>query len=231
VTPCYQQILGVKFFNGDVEEAIAFMSRQGGFLVAPSGTCFSRLRHDTAYRRAMMNADVAIPDSGAMVLLWRILRGRKIARISGLKYLQRLVRPRIAVKVTRRAAKPGNSMAKLGYADETMPIAFLLVGQQRSDKGSLFRQEMFCSKIVRVAARAFFMAAHGQYGSADCKCAGRFRARCPHAAEGRQRLLFFSQAETRQAECCARCPVPRFLSNKNLSFALRRFSCAIRRAE
>ena len=67
------------------------MFQHGGLLVAPSGTCFSRLRHDTAYRKAVINADVAIPDSGAMVLLWRILRGRKITRISGWKYLQRLV--------------------------------------------------------------------------------------------------------------------------------------------
>src|SRR5260370_30340669 len=69
VTPRYQQILGVKFFNGDVEEAIAFISRQGGFLVAPSGTCFSRLRHDPAYRDAVTHADLVIADSGAMVLL------------------------------------------------------------------------------------------------------------------------------------------------------------------
>jgi N-acetylglucosaminyldiphosphoundecaprenol N-acetyl-beta-D-mannosaminyltransferase len=86
-----QQILGIKFFNGDVDEAIAFMCEHGGFLIAPSGTCFSRLRHDAAYRKAVINADVAIPDSGAMVLLWRILRGKKITRISGLKYLQRLI--------------------------------------------------------------------------------------------------------------------------------------------
>ena len=86
-----QQILGIRFFNGDVEEAVALMCEQGGFLVAPSGTCFSRLRHDTAYRQAVTRADLAIPDSGAMVLLWRILRGRKITRISGLKYLQRLL--------------------------------------------------------------------------------------------------------------------------------------------
>ena len=65
--------------------------QHGGFLVAPSGTCFARLRRDVAYREAMTHADLAIPDSGAMVLLWRILRGRKIRRISGLKYLQRLV--------------------------------------------------------------------------------------------------------------------------------------------
>ena len=86
-----RQILGISFFDGGVDEAVAFMSCNGGFLVAPSGTCFSRLRHDTAYREAVTRADLAIPDSGAMVLLWRILRGQKIARISGLKYLQRLL--------------------------------------------------------------------------------------------------------------------------------------------
>ena len=91
MTPPYQQILGISFFNGDVDEAVAFIREHGGFLVAPSGTCFSRLRHDTAYREAITRADLAIPDSGAMVLLWGILRGKKIARISGLKYLQRLL--------------------------------------------------------------------------------------------------------------------------------------------
>ena len=41
-----RQILGIRFFNGDVDEAVAFMLRHGGFLVAPSGTCFTRLRED-----------------------------------------------------------------------------------------------------------------------------------------------------------------------------------------
>jgi len=88
--PVTQQILGLRFFDGDVDEAIEFMFRQGGFVVAPSGTCFARLRRDPAYREAMTQADLSLPDSGAMVLLWRILRGRKIERISGLKYLQNL---------------------------------------------------------------------------------------------------------------------------------------------
>jgi len=88
--PATQQILGLRFFDGDVNEAIEFMFRHGGFLVAPSGTCFARLLRDAAYREAMTHADLAIPDSGAMVLLWRILRGGKVRRISGLKYLQHL---------------------------------------------------------------------------------------------------------------------------------------------
>jgi UDP-N-acetyl-D-mannosaminuronic acid transferase (WecB/TagA/CpsF family) len=86
-----QQILGVRFFNGDADEAIAFMQRQGGYVVAPSGTCFARLREDETYRRAILSADLAIADSGLMVLTWRFFRGEKIQRISGLKYLKRLL--------------------------------------------------------------------------------------------------------------------------------------------
>jgi exopolysaccharide biosynthesis WecB/TagA/CpsF family protein len=82
-----EQILGIKFFNGEVDEAVELMSDRGGFLVAPSGTCFTRLSRDESYRTAMINADVAIPDSGAMVLLWKLLRGETMNRISGWKYL------------------------------------------------------------------------------------------------------------------------------------------------
>jgi len=87
-----RQILGIRFFNGDVDEALASMDRQGGFLIAPSGSCFARLREDEVYRRAVIAADLAIADSGLMVLLWRLLRREKIGRISGLKYLKRLLR-------------------------------------------------------------------------------------------------------------------------------------------
>jgi exopolysaccharide biosynthesis WecB/TagA/CpsF family protein len=85
------QILGIKFFNGDADEAVASMFQRGGFLVAPSGTCFARLREDERYRRAMLAADLAIADSGLMVVLWRLLRRENVQRISGLKYLKHLL--------------------------------------------------------------------------------------------------------------------------------------------
>ena len=85
------QILGIRFFNGDVEEAIGTQLRHGGFLIAPSGTCFARLRRDEMYRRAVIGADLAIADSGLMVLMWRLLRGERITRISGLKYVKHLL--------------------------------------------------------------------------------------------------------------------------------------------
>ena len=86
-----QQILGIRFFDGSVAEAVAQAIGSGGLVVAPSGTCFTRLQRDEIYRRAITSADLALPDSGFMVLLWRLLRGRRIGRISGLAYLKRLL--------------------------------------------------------------------------------------------------------------------------------------------
>jgi exopolysaccharide biosynthesis WecB/TagA/CpsF family protein len=85
------QILGIRFFNGNVDEAVGLMFERGGFLVAPSGTCFARLREDEMYRRAMVAADLAIADSGLMVLSWRLLQRETVHRISGLKYLKHLL--------------------------------------------------------------------------------------------------------------------------------------------
>jgi exopolysaccharide biosynthesis WecB/TagA/CpsF family protein len=85
------QILGIGFFNGDVDEAAASMFQRGGFLVAPSGTCFARLREDEKYRRAILAADLAIADSGLMVVVWRLLQRENVQRISGLKYLKHLL--------------------------------------------------------------------------------------------------------------------------------------------
>src|SRR5947207_9213901 len=85
------QILGIQFFNGDVDEAVALVSQHGGLLVAPSGTCFARLREDETYRRALLAADLAIADSGLMVMLWCLLRRENVQRISGLKYLKHLL--------------------------------------------------------------------------------------------------------------------------------------------
>jgi exopolysaccharide biosynthesis WecB/TagA/CpsF family protein len=95
------QILGIRFFNGDVEEAIKSLTHRGGFLIAPSGTCFARLRNDERYRQAVLSADLALADSGLVVLLWRLLEREKVERISGLKYLKRLLR-RLEAKGTEK---------------------------------------------------------------------------------------------------------------------------------
>ena len=87
-----QQILGIRFFDGKVEEAVDRALENRGLVVAPSGTCFERLTKDDIYRTAITQAELVLPDSGFMVLLWRLFSGRRMARISGLSYLQELLR-------------------------------------------------------------------------------------------------------------------------------------------
>ena len=85
------QILGIRFFDGDVAEAVTLISRNGGVMVVPAAPALVRLQHDVIYRDAITRADAAIPDSGLMVLVWTVVGRRKIRRISGLAYLQRLI--------------------------------------------------------------------------------------------------------------------------------------------
>ena len=83
--------MGVRFFNGTVEEAVDSLSSSGGLLVVPAAPALVKLSEDEEYRRALVSADMVIADSGAMVLLWKIFTGRSVERISGLKFLKRLV--------------------------------------------------------------------------------------------------------------------------------------------
>jgi len=87
-----QQILGLPFFDGTVAGAVDRALQDGGLIVAPSSTCFARLTEDASYRRAVAGADMVLPDSAFMVLLWGILQRRRIRRISGLAYFKALLR-------------------------------------------------------------------------------------------------------------------------------------------
>lgn len=91
--PSTQQILGVEFFVGPVNQVVDDFVRAGGLLVVPAAPAMVKLRHeDELYRRAMTGADFAIADSGLMVLLWKLLKAKSVRRISGLKYLKRLIK-------------------------------------------------------------------------------------------------------------------------------------------
>jgi len=89
--PEFEQILGVHFINGSAREAVEYISRVGGYTVVPAAPALANIARDQEYRRALVEADLAIADSGFMVLLWRLLRRRKVSRISGLRYLQILL--------------------------------------------------------------------------------------------------------------------------------------------
>src|SRR5690242_900952 len=86
----FRQILGVRFFVGSTPEAVRMGSR-GGLVVAPAAPSLVDLRYDSEYRRALLQADLAITDSGLLVLLWCALMLERIPRVSGLAYLKQLL--------------------------------------------------------------------------------------------------------------------------------------------
>ena len=86
----YRSILGVRFFAGDARQAVELGSR-GGLVVVPAAPALVELSRDADYRRALLEADLAITDSGLMVLLWNLITRDNLRRVSGLEYLEVLL--------------------------------------------------------------------------------------------------------------------------------------------
>jgi len=80
------KILGVDFINANLEEVIDII-KKGGLLGAPAAPGLLKIKKDPEYHKSLLFADVIIPDSGFMVLLWNAFHREKINRISGLKFL------------------------------------------------------------------------------------------------------------------------------------------------
>jgi N-acetylglucosaminyldiphosphoundecaprenol N-acetyl-beta-D-mannosaminyltransferase len=86
----FRQILGVRFFVGGVQRAIDLLS-EGGLLVVPAAPALKNLSRDHEYREALLQSDLAIADSGLMVMLWNFIQKDGIRRLSGLEYLVELL--------------------------------------------------------------------------------------------------------------------------------------------
>lgn len=100
MTPEFVTILGVRFFNGTVEDALERIE-QGGLLVVPAAPALKDIDRNAGYREALLNADLCITDSAFMVLIWNRISSQKIHRLSGLKYLRELL-------CREDAHRPGN---------------------------------------------------------------------------------------------------------------------------
>jgi len=86
----YRRILGINFFIGNARQAVR-AGMQGGLVVAPAAPSLLDLNRDNHYRDALLESDLAITDSGFMVLVWNALVPDRIRRVSGLEYLKLLL--------------------------------------------------------------------------------------------------------------------------------------------
>ncbi len=99
------RVLGVDFFTGTLEQAVKHtLSPARGcpaLVVAPSAPGLAvDLIKSASYRDALVTADLALTDSGFMVLLWRLFKGQNLPRHSGLKFM-------IAILAQAELKEPG----------------------------------------------------------------------------------------------------------------------------
>ena len=86
----FRQILGIRFYVGDLD-GLLDLAMKGGLIVVPSAPVLADLSKDTAHREAIERSDIAVTDSGFMVLLWALMEREWIHRISGLRFLRGLL--------------------------------------------------------------------------------------------------------------------------------------------
>src|SRR5438552_14302959 len=87
----HDRVLGISFFNGTAAQAVEHLKGTGGLAVMPASPALIKLNYDTEYRLALQKADLALADSGLLVLLWRLVSGRRLRKISGITYLKCLL--------------------------------------------------------------------------------------------------------------------------------------------
>lgn len=98
----FERILGIPFFTGTATAAINRL-RSGGLLVVPAAPALKDLDRNPGYREALLNADLVIPDSAFMVMIWNRIGSHRLRRLSGLEYLVELLRE-------ESVRQPGNTL-------------------------------------------------------------------------------------------------------------------------
>ena len=86
----WRQILGVRFYAASAPETVA-LGMQGGLVVVPSAPVLVNAVDDPATQSALTASDLAITDSGLMILYWNLTRREHLRRVSGLEYLKLLL--------------------------------------------------------------------------------------------------------------------------------------------
>ena len=84
-------LFGIQFIDGSYKEAF-YLLQNGKFMVVPSGPGLATIDVDKKYWNALKNSDFAIPDSGFMVILYRLYFHRKIKKLSGPKFIKSFFR-------------------------------------------------------------------------------------------------------------------------------------------
>src|SRR5437667_286232 len=91
VPSTHERILGVSFFSGSVRDAVERARHAGGLIAIPASPALLKLKYDEEYRLVLQRADLVLADSELLALLWKLVSGRRLKKISGISYLKCLL--------------------------------------------------------------------------------------------------------------------------------------------
>lgn len=91
------KVLQISFACGDLEDLVNAALDGRGLMTAPSAPCLAIAAKDPIYTEQLAASKLAIADSGAMALMWRLACPKtRLRRISGLAFLEGILQdPRI----------------------------------------------------------------------------------------------------------------------------------------
>lgn len=81
------KVLGLSFFKGNAQEVVHLL-KSGGLLMVPAAPALVNITKDVGYYHSLQAADIIIPDSAFMTLIWNVVYKEKLRKISGLKLLR-----------------------------------------------------------------------------------------------------------------------------------------------
>lgn len=85
------KILGISFIVGNAEDAFQILKQNGGLMTVPAAPALVTITEDKDYYKALLKSDLVIPDSGYMILIWRLISRQKFYKISGLEFIDYFV--------------------------------------------------------------------------------------------------------------------------------------------
>ena len=84
------KIFNINFIDANYKTIKSLLDK-GGLLVLPSGPGLATINDNTKYHNSLKNADIALFDSGYLCLLLRVLKGIKVRKFSGFKFLNKFL--------------------------------------------------------------------------------------------------------------------------------------------
>lgn len=158
-------IMGVRFANVAAENLV-HEGLKPGLVVIPSAPVLVHMRKEPAHHDALVNARMAVIDSGLMALLWRLYTGQKLHRVSGLRYLELLLKendlrqPKAVLWVMPSVTSRDINLSWLKAQGHPVDVSDCYVAPQYPSSGHLEDREL-CNLINKNRPRHVILALGG----------------------------------------------------------------------